>query len=126
MYIKFVKNHSLRKNLRNLNIGWAEVHKKISPAPPPPPIAASLIIPANNILVNSRAVKNHSLGKFPSTEPPRLLNIMFPAPLIVTLLILPTKLMIYRENTAKIPVWQKSAKVYHCLYSSIEQLQVAL
>ncbi len=32
----------------------------------------------------------------------------------------------FRENPAKIPVWEKSAKVYHCLYSSIEQLQVAL
>ncbi len=27
-----------------------------------------------------------------------------------------------RENS----VWQKSAKVYHCLYSSLEQLQIAL
>jgi hypothetical protein len=35
MYIKFVKyHHCLRKNLRNLNIGWAEVHKKMSPVPP--------------------------------------------------------------------------------------------
>jgi hypothetical protein len=45
---------------------------------------------------------------------------------IVSSLILSTKLMIYRENPAKIPVWQKSAKVYHCFYSSKEQLQVAL
>jgi hypothetical protein len=52
MYIKFVKNHYLRKNLRNLTTHWAEVHKKMSypslkMSPVPPPIAASLIIPAN-------------------------------------------------------------------------------
>jgi hypothetical protein len=37
------------------------------------------------------------------------------------------KLMTCRENPAKIPVWgKKSARVYHCLYSSTEQLKVAL
>jgi hypothetical protein len=35
------------------------------------------------------------------------------------------KKMIYRENHAKIQVWQK-IRLYHSLYSSIEQLQVAL
>jgi hypothetical protein len=35
--------------------------------------------------------------------------------------------MTCRENPAKIPVWgKKSAKVNQCLYSSIEQLKVAL
>jgi hypothetical protein len=34
---------------------------------------------------------------------------------------------IYVEKTPRnVPVGKKSAKVYHCLYSSIEQLQVAL
>ncbi len=36
------------------------------------------------------------------------------------------KIMVFRENPAKIPVWEKSAKVFHSLYSSTEQLQVAL
>jgi hypothetical protein len=38
------------------------------------------------------------------------------------------KIMVFRENPAKkmAQFGKKSAKVYHCLYSSIEQLQVAL
>jgi hypothetical protein len=45
----------------------------------------------------------------------------------ITAALIPTaKLMICRENPAKIPVLQKSAKVYHFLFSSTEQLQVAL
>ncbi len=59
--------------------------------PDPPPIAASLIILANNIQYRKIPAKNHSLGMFPSTVPPRLLNIMFPAPPVTALLILPTK-----------------------------------
>jgi hypothetical protein len=37
-----------------------------------------------------------------------------------------SKLMMYRENPAKIQFGKKSAKVYRCLYSSLEQLQIAL
>jgi hypothetical protein len=36
------------------------------------------------------------------------------------------KIMVFRENPTKIPVWQKSAEVYHSSYSSTEQLQEAL
>jgi hypothetical protein len=36
------------------------------------------------------------------------------------------KIMVIRENPAKIPVWEKNPQVYHSLYSSIEHLQVAL
>ena len=65
---------------------------------------------------------------------PRVISYTGPAtpkyimsPAIVAALILMAKLMICKENPAKIPVWgKKSAKVNHCLYSSIEQLQVAL
>ena len=50
-----------------------------------------------------------------------------PAPPIAASLILTGKLMIYRENPAKYPSFgKKSAKVNHCLYSSTEQLQMAL
>ncbi len=34
--------------------------------------------------------------------------------------------MMYIENPAKIQFGKKSAKVYHSLYSSLEQLQMAL
>jgi hypothetical protein len=49
------------------------------------------------------------------------------SPAMNAALILTAQLMICKENPAKIPVWEKkSAKGKHCLYSSIEQLQVAL
>ncbi len=52
---------------------------------------------------------------------------MSPTPLIVASLILTALLMICKENPAKCPsLGKKSANVYHCLYSSTEQLQVAL
>jgi hypothetical protein len=51
---------------------------------------------------------------------------MSPTPFIAASLILTAELILCKENPAKIPVWQKSAKVYHSLYSSTEQLQVAL
>ena len=76
MHSKFVKNHSLWKNLRNLNTTGPEVQYIRKCPLSPPPIAASLIIPANNTVCRKILVKNHSLGKYPSTVPPRLLNIM--------------------------------------------------
>jgi hypothetical protein len=48
------------------------------------------------------------------------------SPAIAAALILTAKLIICKENPAKIPVWQKIRQVYHSLYSSIEQLKVAL
>jgi hypothetical protein len=52
---------------------------------------------------------------------------MSPTPPIAGSLILTVKLMISKENPAKCPsLAKKSAKVYDSLYSSTEQLQVAL
>ncbi len=58
---------------------------------PPADRSFAFVIPANNIQYRKIPAKNHSLGMFPSTVPPRLLNIVFPAPPIAALLILPTK-----------------------------------
>jgi hypothetical protein len=48
------------------------------------------------------------------------------SPAITAALILTAKLIKYKENPTKSQFGKKSAKVYHCLYSSIEQLEVAL
>jgi hypothetical protein len=65
MHIKFVKNHCLWKNLRNLNTHWAEVHQKMSPVPSADRSFAD--IPANNTVCRKILVKNHSLDMFPTT-----------------------------------------------------------
>ncbi len=67
-----------------------------------------------------------SLGKFSFTVPPRLLNIIFPALPIVASLSFQRNYDLEikpRENSS---LAKKSAKVFHSLYSSTEQLQVAL
>ena len=73
--------------------------------------------------------KNHSMG--PSVRPnfflfySFLINIMSPAPPIAAALIL-TELLLLEKTPRKFQFGKKSAKVNHCLSSSIEQLQVAL
>jgi hypothetical protein len=66
---------------------------------------------------------------------PSLLNLLFlsllilliPAPPVAVSLILMALLMIYIEKTPrKFQFGKKSAKVFHSLYNSTEQLQVAL
>jgi xanthosine utilization system XapX-like protein len=54
-----------------------------------------------------------------------LINIMSPAPPIAAALIL-TALLLIEKTPRKFQFGKKSAKVNHCLSSSIEQLQVAL
>jgi hypothetical protein len=54
-----------------------------------------------------------------------LINIMSPAPPIAAALIL-TALLLIEKTPRNVPVLEKSAKVNHCLFSSTEQLQVAL
>jgi hypothetical protein len=79
----------------------------ICPQTPVLPIAASLILSANNI----------------KKKPRRKYNVPIAAALIPPAL--------YMINTERKPremsqFGKKSAKVYHCFYSSTEQLQVAL
>jgi hypothetical protein len=58
-------------------------------------------------------------------EKPREINIMSPAPPIAAALIL-TALLLIEKTPRKCQFGKKSAKVNHSLYSSTEQLQVAL
>jgi hypothetical protein len=48
------------------------------------------------------------------------------SPAIAAALILTDKLIICKKKPRKSQFGKKSAKVYHCLFSSTEQLQVAL
>jgi hypothetical protein len=78
---------------------------KITMPPPPPdlPIAASVFLLENNIQKKNFA-KNHSMGPrviFHWTSEAKKYNV----PCHHTALILRDKLMICKENPAKIPVW---------------------
>ncbi len=117
-----------------------------------PPIAASLFLPTKYICRENPAkfpeTKWFSSGpnsgcqrriSFHWTKEALIYNIPRPSPHpshpkkcnvpchhTVAALILTAKLMICKENPAKISVWEKNPPKYNTLYSSIEQLQVAL
>ena len=80
-------------------------------------------------LYRKTPAKNHSMG--PSVRPnffmfySFFISIMSPAPPIAAALIL-TALLLIEKTPRKCQFGKKSAKVNHSLYSSTEQLQVAL
>jgi hypothetical protein len=80
----------------------------------PPPIAASLILMANNIKKKPGRKAQYEGLSFHWA--PRLWNIMSPTPPIAASLILPTKLMLYRENPAKFPSLAKNPPKYTAAY----------
>jgi hypothetical protein len=91
------------------------------------PIAASLSIPANIIQKNFCEKSRFEHVSLHCTTEAMKYTAMFPVPPIAVSLSLTAKLMICIEKTPrKFQFGKKSAKVYHCWYSSTEQLQVAL
>jgi hypothetical protein len=80
----------------------------LCPQTPVLPIAASLFLSANNL----------------KKKPRRKYNVPRPSHRIAASLILPALLM--RKTRELSQFGKNSAKVYHSLYSSTEQLQVAL
>ncbi len=100
--------------------------------PDPPPIAASLIIPANNIQYWYRKIpaKISQFGHVSFYSTTEAIKYNVPIPGCRSFADPSDKITIYRENPAKCPCLAKNqpkyTKVYHSLYSLIEKLQVAL
>ncbi len=88
-----------------------------------PALAASLILAANTLEINPEKSQYEGVSFHWA---PKLWNIMSPTPFIATSLILPTKLIICRENPAKRPSFAKNPPKNTTAYSSTEPLQVAL
>jgi hypothetical protein len=74
--------------------------------------------------LGKRKKKHREKSQQYPTGQARLKNIMSPA--IAAALILTAKLIICKETRENPSLGKNSAKVNHCLYSSTEQLQVAL